>query len=78
MLAAPREIVGKYKNLYVLMPRQKPLQTGLVVFEAKLFVDPCGRRIVDVIAAADMEGDARAILESLRDQLPWVEISAPD
>ena len=36
------------------------------------------RAIIVMMVAADMEGDARAILESLRDQLPWVEISAPD
>ena len=36
------------------------------------------RAIIVVMVAADMEGDARAVLESLRDQLPWVEISPPD
>lgn len=32
------------------------------------------RAVIVVMVAADMEADARAMLESLRDQVPWVEI----
>lgn len=32
------------------------------------------RAVIVVMVAADMEGDARALLEALRDQVPWVEI----
>ena len=35
------------------------------------------RAVIVLMVAGDMEGDARALLESLRDQLPWVELSAP-
>ena len=34
------------------------------------------RAIIVVMVAADMEGDARALLESLRDQIPWVELGS--
>ena len=33
--------------------------------------------VIVVMVAADMERDARAMLESLRDQVPWVELSRP-
>jgi hypothetical protein len=36
------------------------------------------RAVIVVIVAADMEADARAMLESLRDQVPWVEIPPTD
>lgn len=32
------------------------------------------RAVIVMLVAADMEADARAMLESLRDQVPWVEI----
>ena len=32
------------------------------------------RAVIVVMAAADMEADVRAMLESLRDQVPWTEI----
>jgi hypothetical protein len=32
------------------------------------------RAVIVVMVAADMEADARAMLESLRDQVPWKEI----
>lgn len=33
------------------------------------------RAVIVVMVAADMERDARAMLASLRDQVPWVELS---
>ena len=35
------------------------------------------RALIVVMVAADMEGDARAMLESLREQVPWVEVEPP-
>jgi chemotaxis response regulator CheB len=32
------------------------------------------RAVIVVMVAADMEADTRAMLASLRDQIPWVEI----
>ena len=32
------------------------------------------RAVIVVMVAADMEADARAMLASLRDQVPWKEI----
>jgi hypothetical protein len=32
------------------------------------------RAVIVVMVAADMESDARALLASLHDQVPWVEI----
>ena len=32
------------------------------------------RAVIVVMTAADMEADVRAMLESLRDQVPWIEI----
>jgi len=32
------------------------------------------RAVIVVMVAADMKADARAMLESLRDQVPWIEI----
>jgi hypothetical protein len=32
------------------------------------------RAVIVVMTAADMEADVRAMLESLRDQVPWTEI----
>ena len=58
VLAAPRKIVGKHKHLDALMPIHEPLQTGLVVFQAELFVDLCGRSVADVIAATDVQRNA--------------------
>lgn len=34
------------------------------------------RAVVVVMVAADMEADARDLLESLRDQMPWVELGS--
>ena len=50
MLAAPGKIVGKHKNLNMLMPVYEPLQAGSVVFKAELFVDLCGCGVTDIIA----------------------------
>jgi hypothetical protein len=36
------------------------------------------RAVIVVMVAADMEADARAMLESLRDQVPWVELPSYD
>ena len=33
------------------------------------------RAVIVVMVAADMEADARAMLESLRQQVPWVELA---
>jgi len=35
------------------------------------------RAVIVVMVAADMESDARALLESLRDEMPWVELPGP-
>jgi hypothetical protein len=35
------------------------------------------RAVIVLMIAADMEPHARAILDSLRDQLPWVELPGP-
>ena len=35
------------------------------------------RAIIVVMVAADMERDARELLDSLRDEMPWVELSGP-
>jgi hypothetical protein len=35
------------------------------------------RAVIVVMVAADMERDARALLESLRAQVPWVELDGP-
>lgn len=35
------------------------------------------RGLIVLMVAADMEADARAMLASLRDQLPWTELPAP-
>ncbi len=35
------------------------------------------RALIVVMVAADMEADARALLASLRDQVPWVEVERP-
>ena len=35
------------------------------------------RALIVVMVAADMERDARAMLASLRDQVPWVEVPKP-
>jgi hypothetical protein len=35
------------------------------------------RAVIVLMVAADMEPLARAILDSLRDQLPWVELPGP-
>lgn len=35
------------------------------------------RAVIVVMVAADMERDARALLESLRDEMPWVELPGP-
>lgn len=35
------------------------------------------RALIVVMVAADMEHDARAMLASLRDQVPWVEVPKP-
>ena len=35
------------------------------------------RALIVVMVAADMEPDARAMLASLRDQVPWVEVPKP-
>jgi chemotaxis response regulator CheB len=32
------------------------------------------RAVIVVMVAADMETDARVMLESLRDQVPWIEL----
>jgi len=36
------------------------------------------RAVIVVMVAADMETDARAMLESLREQVPWTELPAYD
>ena len=35
------------------------------------------RALIVVLVAADMAGDARAMLESIRDQVAWVEVAKP-
>jgi hypothetical protein len=35
------------------------------------------RGLIVLMVAGDMEADARAMLVSLRDQLPWTELPAP-
>jgi hypothetical protein len=35
------------------------------------------RALIVVMVAADMEGDARAMLAALREQVPWVEVPPP-
>jgi chemotaxis response regulator CheB len=35
------------------------------------------RALIVVMVAADMERDARAMLASLREQVPWVEVPKP-
>lgn len=35
------------------------------------------RAVIVVMVAADMEADARAMLESVRDQVPWTELPRP-
>ena len=35
------------------------------------------RALIVVMVAADMERDAREMLASLRDQVPWVEVPRP-
>ena len=35
------------------------------------------RAIIVVMVAADMERDARELLDSLRDEMPWVELAGP-
>jgi hypothetical protein len=35
------------------------------------------RALIVVIIAADMAADARAMLESIRHQVPWVEVAKP-
>lgn len=35
------------------------------------------RALIVVMVAADMERDARAMLASLREQVPWTEVDAP-
>ena len=58
MLAAPGKIVGKHKNLYALMLIHEPLQAGLVVFKAELFVDLCGFSVANVIATTNVQRNA--------------------
>ncbi len=36
------------------------------------------RAVIVLMVAGDMLGDARALLESLRGQIPWVELPGPD
>jgi hypothetical protein len=36
------------------------------------------RALIVLMVAGDMEQDARALLASLRDQMPWVEVPATD
>jgi hypothetical protein len=36
------------------------------------------RAVIVVMVAADMAADARAMLESIRDQVPWVELPGYD
>lgn len=35
------------------------------------------RAVIVVMVAADLERDARELLESLRDEMPWVELLGP-
>ena len=35
------------------------------------------RAVIVLMVAGDMVGHARAILDSLRDQLPWIELPGP-